>query len=156
MCKADQAMRFSFQDGLGTWDETMDYRHTARMKEIAVEIGWPTIGKVGEEGSTSAWLLAQHADHDPEFQKKCLALMKAEPAGEVARRNIAYLEDRVAVGGGKPQIYGTQFRPGPDDKLEPSPIEDPENVDQRRQVVGLGTLEEGRQYLQRAIPSAAA
>lgn len=33
------------------WDETIDAKHTERMKEIVSEIGWPTVSKVGPEGA---------------------------------------------------------------------------------------------------------
>ena len=137
MSEADQAMRKSEM-----WDESIDVKNTQRMREIVAEIGWPTISKVGSQASYVAWLLVQHADHDREFQQSCLALMKAQPADEVSKQNIAYLEDRVLVGQGQPQIYGTQFYTNVQGELVPRPIEDSENVDKRRAEVGLNTLAE--------------
>ena len=142
MSEVDQAMREQAMHKSEMWDESIDVKNTQRMKEIVVEIGWPTISKVGEQASFMAWLLVQHADLDNEFQQSCLALMKAQPADEVKKQNIAYLEDRVRVGQGQPQIYGTQFFTNEQEELVPRPIEDPENVDKRRAEVGLGTLEE--------------
>lgn len=111
------------------------------MKVIVSEIGWPTISKVGAETSSAAWLLVQHADHDVDFQKLCLELMKAEPEGEVAKQNIAFLEDRIRVNQGLGQIYGTQFMQK-DGKHIPKPIENEETVDVRRAEMAMGTLEE--------------
>lgn len=68
--------------------------------------------------------------------------MKAEPEEAVARRNLAMLTDRVRVNTGRPQLYGTQFRPI-GGKHVPLEIEDTEHVDERRAQMGLGTLEEG-------------
>ncbi len=87
-----------------------------------------------------AWLLVQHADHDRAFQKECLDLMKSLPPDEVHVSNIAYLEDRVRVGEGRPQLYGTQFHLDEQGNFGPFPIEDPENIDQRRKAMNLGTL----------------
>jgi len=137
MSEADQAMRTS-----GVWDSSLDKKHTLRMQQIVAAIGWPTISKVGERASQMAWLLVQHADHDRVFQQACLALMKAQPAEEVNMRNIAYLEDRVCVGEGRPQRYGTQFRTNEQGDLEPFPIEDREQVDARRAELGLSSLAE--------------
>ena len=137
MSEADQAMRKS-----GTWGASIDVKHTARMQQIVTDIGWPTISKVGKRASQMAWLLAQHADHDGDFQRACLALMRAQPSGEVSPQNIAYLEDRVRVGEGRPQLYGTQFHTNKQGDLEPLPIEDQEQVDARRADAGLGTLAE--------------
>jgi hypothetical protein len=140
MVDVDQDMR-NRRNAEGYWDETLDAKHTERLKEIIAEIGWPTISKVGETGSANAHLLAQHADHDVDFQVQCLNLMKEAPSGEVDVADMAYLEDRVRVNHGKEQIYGTQFIKV-DGKHIPQPIEDEENVDKRRAEVGLEPLSE--------------
>ena len=63
----------------------------------------------------AAWLMAQHAIHDPEFQRECLGLLEAAVwQGEASPRNLAYLTDRVLVHEGRPQRYGTQFMHGHD------------------------------------------
>ena len=121
-------------------DDSLDLKHTERMKEIVNQIGWPTISKVGIEVSNMAWLLVQHSDHDVEFQKKCLELMKTQ-TGEVSKRNVAYLEDRVRVNEGRPQLYGTQFG-GEGENYGPRPIEEPEKVNERRAELGMEPLEE--------------
>lgn len=135
MSERDQAMRKSRQ-----WDSSIDVANTRRMQEIVQQIGWPTRSKVGAYASDMAWLLVQHADHDRDFQKKCLILMKELPEDEVKVANIAYLEDRVRVGEGRPQVYGTQFFTDEQGNFGPRPIEDPANIDLRRKKVGLGTL----------------
>lgn len=124
----------------------IDARNLKRMKEIVRQHGWPGRTLVGRDGAGAAWLLVQHCDTDREFQQKCLDLMKAMPAGEVDKRNYAYLTDRVLAGQKKKQIYGTQL----DSKGDALPMEDPENVDQRRKEVGLEPLAE---YLKRARAS---
>ena len=124
------------------WDDTMDARHTKRMKDIVAEMGWPSISKVGAKAAHGAWLLVQHADHDVDFQEQCLNLMKELPDGEVdVIYNLAYLEDRVRVNRGREQLYGTQFFQE-DGKHIPQPIEDKENVDIRRATIGMGPLQE--------------
>jgi hypothetical protein len=137
MSEVDQQMRKS-----GQWDSSVDVANTQRMKEIVEQIGWPTRSKVGKHASERAWLLVQHADLDRAFQRMCLELMKAQAAGEVKPANIAYLEDRVRVGEGRPQVYGTQFYTDEAGNLGPQPIEDPDHVDERRQAVGLQPLSE--------------
>lgn len=116
----------------------IDAQNKKRMKEIIDQHGWPGASLVGKDGANAAWLLVQHADTDRPFQQKCLDLMKAMPTGEVEKKNIAYLTDRVLVGTKKKQRYGTQL----DNKCEPQPMEDPDNVDKRRAEMGLGTMAE--------------
>src|SRR4030095_3660822 len=50
------------------------------------------------------------------------------------------LEDRVLVGEGKKQLYGSQVVAGPDGLPRLHPIEDPENVEERRRAIGLPPL----------------
>jgi hypothetical protein len=125
----------------------VDQRNTARLREIVDEIGWPGVSAVGDQAAEAAWLIAQHADLDRAFQRRCLELMRTLAPGEVLPRHIASLEDRVLVGEGKPQRYGTQLRRTPDGRLEPAPIADPDGVDARRAAVGLERLAE---YLARS------
>jgi hypothetical protein len=126
----------------------IDRKNTARLKEIVDKHGWPGKSLVGTAGAQDAWLLVQHADRDPAFQKRCLELMAPLVArGEVSAINVAYLTDRVRVADGKPQVYGTQFRQV-DGKMEPSPIEDEARVDERRKSVGLPPLAEYRKQLE--------
>lgn len=131
--------------------KAIDMKNTARMKEIVAQVGWPTKTLVGERGARAAWLLVQHADLDVAFQRQCLPLLeKAVAAGEVSPKEVAYLTDRVLVAEGKPQRYGTQFHTV-EGKLVPRPIEDEANVDARRAAVGLGTMAEYNEQMQRMV-----
>jgi len=145
MCQEDQAMRKRALENDGVieseWDDKIDVRNTNRMKKIIEMVGWPTISRFGAQTSNDAWLLVQHADHDVEFQKHCLELMKQLPEEETIKIYLAYLEDRVAVNEKRPQIYGTQFWEH-DGVYEPRPIWEPEKVNERRASIGLETLEE--------------
>jgi hypothetical protein len=146
----DQAMRERAlaNDGIVAEgeDEMVDKINTARLKEIIVQIGWSNVSKVGKEASLDASLLVRHADQDVDFQKQCLDLMKKEPASEVSQIEIAYLEDRVRVNEGRPQVYGTQFY-GEGEAYGPRPIEDVEHVDERRKSLGMDSLAEYRERL---------
>lgn len=141
MAKADQEMRVRASKDKSRWDKSVDQKNTAHLKEIVETIGWPTISKVGAKASHSAWLLVQHATAEPAFMKQCLKLMKDAQEDDIDPADIAYLEDRLLIMEGKPQIYGTQFRTI-DGVTEPFPMEDPEYVDERRARVGLGSFVE--------------
>lgn len=118
----------------------IDGENTAWLKGVIAEHGgWPKISEVGQEVSGSLWLLAQHADRDPAFQKEVLALLEPLVAkGEVSRSNHAYLHDRIAVAEGRPQRYGTQgYCVQGEGRWTPREIEDSELVDNRRAEAGL-------------------
>jgi hypothetical protein len=110
----------------------------ARLKEIIDEHGWPTYDLVGEKGEEAAWVIAQHADLDLEFQQQALELLREAVAdGQASPGNLAYLEDRVAVAQGEPQTYGTQVgcrRKGP---VPATPIKDEAGLEERRKEAGL-------------------
>ena len=145
MAEKDQAVRGRINaegetPGLLEEESRIDVRNTARMKLIVDEFGWPTRSMVGKDGAWATWLLAMHADHDTEFQRRCLDLMKAAlKRDEVSAVHVAYLTDRVRTREGKPQVYGTQY--GVIDGVRRYfPIEDLEHVEERRAEVGLPPL----------------
>lgn len=118
-----------------------DQTRTERLKEIIRERGWPTHSLVGEQAEDAAWAIAQHSDHDPAFQREALAwLTVAVENGDASPGNLAYLTDRIAVGAGEPQIYGTQIGCTEDGPTPATPIEDEATVDERRAEVGLPPL----------------
>jgi hypothetical protein len=118
----------------------VDEDNTAWMRGVVRGGGWPRRSQVGDAAAQAAWLLVQHDDHDPGFQRECLELLRgAVAAGEASAANLAYLTDRVLRAEGRPQRYGTQFTTGPGG-LEPQPLEEPERVDELRAGVGLGPL----------------
>jgi len=116
--------------------------NSAWLDGVIREWGWPSSSLVGEDGATAAWLLAQHSDHDLAFQRRCLDLLTAAAdRGDASKSNLAYLTDRVLLKERGTQVYGTQFTSGPSGP-EPQPIEDPDDVDERRAAMGLGPLAE--------------
>lgn len=117
----------------------VDRENQAWLRAIVERHGWPGRSLVGVDGAHAAWLLAQHAEHD--FQRECLQRMKECPAGEVAKIDLAYLTDRVLLADGQPQVYGTQIevRGG---RWQPCQVEDPDNLDRRRQEIGLPPIAE--------------
>ena len=107
----------------------VDAKNTARLREIIATYGWPAKSLVGEDGAAAAWLLAQHADQDLNFQRRVLTLI--EPLAlrdEVSITLYAYLYDRTH----RPQRYGTQGTCVANGVWEPREIEDPVSVDSRR------------------------
>ncbi len=133
----------------GLWDEVarIDRDNTEWLKGIINDRGWLTYSEVGIDGGDAAWLLVQHADADPIFQRQCLDLMMAVPPEEMSRSSLALLTDRVLLAEGEKQIYGTQFVVQ-DDEWVPLRLEDEENVDVRRAEVGLPPLAEYKALLE--------
>jgi len=145
MMEEDQAE----QSGQVTTNNYED--RTARLAEILDEHGWPGFDLVGEDGSTAAWVIAQHADTYVELQEQALELLRTAAAdGQASPGDLAYLEDRVAVKHGEDQLYGTQITcdAGSGPPVPQTPIADEENVDARRAEAGLPPLAEYIQEMQ--------
>lgn len=111
--------------------------------EILDNYGYPNYDIVSEDTSNDYWLLIQHCDKNVKFQKKALKqLEKFSKIGKASLINMAYLRDRVNKNSNKPQIYGTQVFRNKDGNYEAYPIQNIENVDERRKNVGLEPLQE--------------
>ena len=150
MAQADQEMRRRWEK-TGEWDMLIDAKNTKRLKEIIADIGWPVISKVGGEVASAAWLIVQHADREPEFQQQCLALMKKLSEGEVSKKDLAYLEDRVRVKNNLPTLYGTQFFENAEGIFGPHQIEDIENLNKRRNEMGLEPFEDYEEEIRQHV-----
>ena len=109
---------------------------------VLEKYGWLGKKEVGWTGSKAIFLVVQHA---PLFvQEKYLPMMReAVKAGNALGSDLALLEDRVLTRNGKKQIYGSQVtRDTTTNEVHFCPIEDVDNVDHRRALVGLGPLSE--------------
>jgi hypothetical protein len=128
----------------------IDAKNLAELESIIQQYGWPGTELVGADASNAAFLILQHA---PLAQQKALLPLfrRAVSAGNARAADLALLEDRILVGEGKKQMYGSQVTAGPDGVPRLHPIEDPDNVDSRRSAVGLPPLKEYLEHLERQI-----
>ena len=121
--------------------EAIHKRNAAQLRTIIEQVGWPSSKVVADDGAEAAWLIAQHAIGEPDFQRYCLqALRDAASSGGAPLRHVAMLEDRIRMFEGKPQVFGTQLEPDEDGMPRPYFIEDPDGVEERRRAVGLEPL----------------
>lgn len=128
--------------------------HQPLLEKIVKQYGYPGFRQVGEKSAYNFWLLVQHADAHPDFQRQVLRLMLPEVRRKNAKSvDYAYLTDRVAKNSGQPQEYGTQLiytgNVGNDFSkviAVPVSLRDPKNVDKRRAAMGMEPLQE---YLNR-------
>lgn len=117
-----------------------DSINLVKVKAIIDQHGWPGPGVIGKQGSKTLFLVIQHADLAT--QVKYLPIMQeAVNKGNASSSHLALLEDRVAIGQGKKQVFGSQV--GQDPKTNQyyvQPLDDPDNVDKRRAKAGLEKL----------------
>lgn len=112
-----------------------------KVTAIIDQHGWLGPEFIGQRANTTLFLVIQHSDQ--KTQEKYLPIMReAALNGRAEPSALALLEDRVALGQGKKQIYGSQIIT--DNKTGKdiiAPIEDESNVNIRRAKVGLPPLE---------------
>jgi hypothetical protein len=118
--------------------------HGKRLAEIFKQYGYPGFDVAGKEGAKNFWLMVQHADHDPAFQRQVLEKMKVQvDRGNAEPAIYGLLVDRVNVNTGKPQVYGTQVTYNTQIcQAYPLALADSANVNERRKTIGLPPLEE--------------
>jgi len=114
-----------------------DARNLPRVTAIIDKYGWPSKSLAG---SLAAFLVIQHSNLAT--MQKYLPTMRAAAAkGELAKQNLALVEDRVLTFQDRPQLYGSQYRYNETTgKPEFFPITDEAHVDERRASMGLEPL----------------
>jgi len=123
------------------------------LDKIVTTHGWPTITKVGIEGTRLAWLVAQHAICTPDLQRKFFKqLSEADEKGDAAKKQVALLSDRIRFNEGKPQIYGTVLDWNEQGEFT-CELENPENINELRKSVGLPPFEEAMKEHEKEVVS---
>lgn len=132
---ADQDTRLN-----GGIDDAIDRKNLQTVISIIKKCGMPSTASTNEKSMSAIWLVFQHSPH--EFRKAYFPLLKEAAAnGDFKASRMALMEDRLLMGEGEPQVYGSQLRgSGPNGEFELWKLKDPEYVDQRRAEVGLGPL----------------
>ena len=117
----------------------VDSTNRVRLREIIAEHGWPTAAMVGPEGLEATFYIIQHNGLD--FQQEALPYVRQwYEAGAIPGQEVALMTDRVLLGEGEGQRYGTQFDVS-DGVITVHPIADSARVDERRAALGLPPMD---------------
>ena len=140
MVDEDQAARLKNDSEAMQKVDAQNYPEIVRIYD---RYGWPFISLVGEEAASNYWLLVQHADVHKDFQAKMLSeLKRASDEKDASKTDYAYLYDRVMVGAGKPQHWGTQGGGCDNGKTSLAPVDDPAGLAQRRKELHLMPIDQ--------------
>lgn len=129
--------------------QQLDRDNASWLQDELTERTWFTISEYGAEADNNAFLIVQHATHDPDFMRDIhTRFTRLLPLNEIAPDNYALLTDRLAVMDGAPQPYGSQFECHEGEQRLQTELADSEAVtDERRAEAGLPTLAEYRALL---------
>lgn len=108
-----------------------------KVKEILDTRGWVGSDIIGAERSMTLFFVIQHSDL--ETQEYYYPILKDAVENQRADAwQLAFLKDRIEMRNGRLQIYGTQFTINPNTGEQYLyPLIDPDEVDVRRENVGL-------------------
>ena len=108
MAELDQSIREKeWTDDVIKQANVIDSINMAKLLKLIEQYGFPTWKLVGEQGSTNAWLIAQHSLEYIHWYLK--QYRKAVEDNNASRQELAYMEDRILAMECRPQIYGTQL-----------------------------------------------
>jgi hypothetical protein len=139
MVELDQAVRLADKISHDAMEEA-DRHHRVAVERIFARYGWPKRSIVGREAAHRFWLLVQH--QPLELQRRILPEMEvAAQQGEASRSDYAYLYDRVRMGEGKPQRWGTQAK-CVNGLPVLSPVEDQPGLEERRRELHMPPIKE--------------
>lgn len=129
-------------DSLWKLQNTSDSLNQIRITEIIDEFGYPGKSLVGPSQGSTAFMVIQHANQ--EMQEKYLPLLKTKAdEGELKWSSVALMIDRVLLGKGEKQIYGSQIATDKETgEYYFGEIENPHKIDSIRATVGLRPLQE--------------
>lgn len=146
MVKTDQIAAFRWERQWDSYKDSVFTAHKVQVEKLFKQYGYLGFDKVGQDGSDNFWLIVQHCDKFPKFQKRVLRSMHKEVQKKNANpKNYAYLYDRVEVNAGRKQLFGTQV----DYEVEKTGkafvkngLSDSANVDSHRKAYDLNPLKE--------------
>ena len=122
--------------------ETLYKAHCGRLEEIMRVYGFPTLKNGGAAVVAAAWRVVQHSIENPAFMKRVDTAFKTYAIDEIPLKERAYLEDRIAFYGRRPQRYGTQFDYDLKGRMSVWWLEDAAAAERLRKEAGMPPLEE--------------
>lgn len=131
-------------DEWSTFKDSIFTSNQKRVQEIFNKHGFVGYDLAGKKGSDDFWIIVQHSDQLPEFQKEVLQKMKIEVDNNNANpANFGLLTDRYNLNTNQSQVYGNQViynkHTG---QAYPKKLGDSIYVNARRQSIGLEPLED--------------
>lgn len=126
--------------------EYTDSINLIKIEYFLQKYGWLGADVVGYKGNQALFLVLQHSEL-PTQEKYLPMIRQAVKEGKALPTQLALFEDRVLMGQGKPQIYGSQIKcthyyENQKKTCYVYPIEHPQDVDKRRAAIGLNPIAE--------------
>lgn len=122
-----------------------DEQNLKKLITLKPKNSWFKQSEIGKENAETVFLIIQHAPSDIQ-QKYYDEIKSAALSKEMDASEFAMFDDRIKMGKGEKQLYGTQFR-CENGTMTAYPIEDFANIDKRRKEMGFTqTFEEYKKF----------
>jgi len=112
------------------------------MRNLVQEVGWLDVRRFGYPSSHEAFFLVQHSWDLPLMLAVLPRIKEDAVAGLIDGGAYALMFDRAQLTLGRAQRFGSQVARGPAGEVVVLPLEDPQEVDARRQQWGLQPLKD--------------
>ena len=123
-------------DSLNSLIQKFDQRTLDQTTFIIDQYGWLGKSQIGADANAALFLIVQNAKENKIREKYYPLLEKSAMLKESNLPDMASMKDKILVGNGKKQLYGTHRTLG--GKLYP--VEDPRHLNDRREQVWLRRL----------------
>lgn len=150
----DQGIRFFLQEARHQREDLLvllkirevmaevDRENAEKVCKIVDTYGWLGPDAIGSEGNQTLFLAIQHVN-DQLIQEKYLPILQeAVNSGNAEGWQYAFLTDRILMNKGEKQIYGTQKIGTNPSNMYLVPLQDPDQVDELRERLGMSPLSE--------------
>lgn len=122
--------------------EQIDSTNLAVVSQILDTYGW--LDGLSEDANKAIFLVIDHSDLTTMNKYRDL-FHEAADKGYLSVKDLVTMEDRMLMNAGKPQIYGTQAyayaQEGESIMIYIWPVENPDKLNERREQVGLSSME---------------
>lgn len=134
----------AFEDLVARHNCSISRRGALLAGRILDQYGWPSNIEFGTGVERAMFLLLQHSDLDVDLQLRGLKVLKEKvDAGKLEKPfQYAYLYDRVGLKVRGRQKYGSQVECIDGEYYQPSPLEEPEKLDELRAEMGMVPIQE--------------
>jgi hypothetical protein len=116
----------------------IDEENQAWLTQMLENCAWSD--ELSDEANNAVFLILQHAEDTMQEQYFPLIEEKME-AGIISKSDWATMLDRIKMHNGEYQVYGTQTFANLEEENIVWPVEDPDNLEERRAEVGLPSME---------------
>jgi hypothetical protein len=129
----------SQRDSLWKKINLYDSLNLIEIRQMIDTYGWLSAKQVGHKGNSTIYLVIQHSDLPTQLHYLPI-MQSAADSGKARCADLAYLEDRILMRQRKKQLYGSQYTSYSNGESKMYPVEDVDNLNVRRQGMGLNTL----------------